>query len=153
MRYGLKRNNMDKKHKVVIDTNILVSASFRKISPIPNRIYQALKTQQFILVTSSDIMEEVEDVINRDYVIARSHMNEEARKEFIEVLIDVSIFTSGQTVLQNVSRDTEDNKFLVCAYETKADYIITGDEDLLVLGEYEGTKIIKPKEFVDLLDL
>ena len=144
---------MGKKHKAVIDTNVLISASFRKISPIPNRIYQALKSQQFILATSPDIMEEVEDVISRDYIIARSHMDDRARKAFIEVLIDVSIFTYGQTVLQNVSRELKDNKFLICSYETKADYIVTGDDDLLVLGEYEGTKIIKPKEFVDLLDL
>lgn len=142
---------MDKRPKVVLDTNVLVSASFRKLSPIPNQIYQALKAQQFLLVTSPSIMAEVEEVVNRDYIVKRTHMTQKERHLFIESLIEISIFTSGKTILQKVSRDLEDDKFLICAYEVKADYIVTGDDDLLVLKEYQGTKIVSPRKFVELL--
>ena len=78
---------MRKKLKVVVDTNVLVSASFHKLSPIPNKIYQALKNQKFILVTSPEIIEEIGDVINRSYVIARSRMSQELRKAFIDIFV------------------------------------------------------------------
>jgi predicted nucleic acid-binding protein len=50
------------------------------------------------------------------------------------------------------SRDRKDNKFLVCASEAQADYLITSDEDLLALKTYEKTRIIPPQEFVALLE-
>lgn len=140
---------MEKKLKAVIDTNVLVSATFRKLSPIPNHIYKLLKKQQFFLVTSPQILEEVDDVINRDYIIKRTYTTKEDRKHYIEILIDISIITSGTTPLQTIARDLKDDKFLICAYEAKADYIVTGDRDLLDLGEYEGIKIITPRKFVE----
>jgi uncharacterized protein len=138
---------MDKKLKVVLDTNILVSASFRKTSPIPLRIYQALQSQKFILVTSLEIMQEVKNVINRDYIIARSQTTNEDRIVYIETLLKISIITPNTALLQNISRDRKDDKFLACAIEGNADYIVSGDRDLLVLMEYKGIKIVTPNEF------
>lgn len=143
---------MDTQLKVVVDTNVLVSASFKKASPIPNYIYQALKFQRFILITSQEILEEVEGVISRDYIVARSKMTEKDRLAFIETIKEVSLLTSRQTTVQSSSRDVTDNKFLACAYEAKANYIVTGDNDLLVLKKYKGTKIIKPRDFVTILE-
>ena len=51
--------------------------------------------------------------------------------------------------IENVSRDTDDNKILKCALEGNADFIITGDKDLLVLKEYKNIKIINPKGYLD----
>ena len=143
---------MDTKPKVVIDTNVLVSATFQKVSPILQTIYQALKSQRFILITSPEMIEEVVEVINRDYIIKLSHTNKEDRRLFIEVLLDIGIFTSGKVPLQKISRDAKDDKFLACAYEAKADYLVTGDKDLLVLKQYKRTKIIKPGDFVEILN-
>ncbi|MBI2028833.1 putative toxin-antitoxin system toxin component, PIN family [Candidatus Gottesmanbacteria bacterium] len=142
---------MRKKPKVVIDTNVLVSASFRKISPIPSKIYQTLKSQKFILVTSLEILEEVEDVINRDYIIIRSRTTEKDRRIFIKTLKEISMITPNIITIQNISRDLKDDKFLVCAYEAKADYIVTGNKDLLSLKKYEDTKIVTPRKFIKLL--
>ncbi len=49
-----------------------------------------------------------------------------------------------------VCRDPKDNKFLECAALAKADYLIAGDKDLLVLGSYAGTRIIIPLEYISL---
>ena len=144
---------MEKRPNAVIDTNVIVSASFRKISPIPNRIYLALKSQKFTLVVSPQILEEIEDVINRDYIIARSNTTDEDRKIFMEILIDISMITSGKTRLEKISRDYNDDKFLICAYEAQADYLVSGDRDLLDLVQYERTKIINPREFADILKI
>lgn len=49
-----------------------------------------------------------------------------------------------------VKEDSEDNKFLECALEGKADYLITSDRHLLELGEFAQTKICKPTQFLKL---
>jgi len=54
--------------------------------------------------------------------------------------------------LSGVCRDPKDDHFVACAVEGKADYIVTTDKDLLVLGEYQGIKIIRPDKFVTILD-
>lgn len=47
-----------------------------------------------------------------------------------------------------VVRDKKDNKIIECAFDGQADYIVTGDPDLLVLNEFRGIKIRSPKDFV-----
>ena len=45
-------------------------------------------------------------------------------------------------------RDPNDDMFLECAMRAKADLLIAGDKDLLVLGSYKGTRILTPAEYV-----
>ena len=40
---------------------------------------------------------------------------------------------------------------MACAVEGEADYIVSGDQDLLVLGEYEGIQVVTPRQFVETL--
>jgi putative PIN family toxin of toxin-antitoxin system len=50
-------------------------------------------------------------------------------------------------VLSGICRDPDDDLVLLCAQETKAGFIVTGDNDLLVLKDHQNTKIIKPRDF------
>jgi len=50
----------------------------------------------------------------------------------------------------DICRDPKDNMFLECAARAKADYLVAGDKDLLVLGTYKGTRIITPLEYIHL---
>jgi putative PIN family toxin of toxin-antitoxin system len=50
-----------------------------------------------------------------------------------------------------VCRDPKDDMFLECAALAKADYLVAGDKDLLVLDSYQGTRIITPLEYVSIL--
>jgi len=54
-------------------------------------------------------------------------------------------------VIPVVSRDEKDDKFLATARAAGADYLITEDEDLLVIGEYEGVRIIDAAMFLKIL--
>ena len=51
--------------------------------------------------------------------------------------------------IENVCRDNDDNKILSCAVSANADFIITGDKDLLVLNEFNKIKILNPREYLD----
>jgi predicted nucleic acid-binding protein len=58
---------------IVVDTNVLIRATFQKPSPVSRRIYQAIKEQTCILALSPAILTEIREVISRDYIIALTH--------------------------------------------------------------------------------
>jgi len=138
--------------RVVVDTNVLVSGLLGNENSPSSQIIQAVRAQKIILVTSPVIIGEVESVINRDRIANLTRMSGEERASFIYGLIQRSEVTAGNQLAKRVGRDVQDDKFLACAHEAKADYIVTGDKDLLTLKEYAGIKIIRPRDFVELLD-
>jgi uncharacterized protein len=137
---------------IVVDTNVLIRATFRKRSPVSLRIYQAIQEQTCILAASLTILAEIREVISRDYIIALTHTTPAQRTDYMNELGEISMLTKGKATITQKSRDQKDDKFLVCASEAQADYLITSDEDLLDLKAHEGTRIIPPQEFVALLE-
>jgi putative PIN family toxin of toxin-antitoxin system len=53
-------------------------------------------------------------------------------------------------ILSGVCRDPKDDFILECAVLGNADVIVTGDKDLLALGEYEGIRIVTPRQYLDM---
>lgn len=137
---------------IIVDTNVLIRATFRKRSALSHRIYQAIEKQECLLALSPAIVEEIRDVLSRDYIIALTYTTVEMRQRFVDKLMNISIVTPGKAKLIQTSRDVKDNPFLVCAVEAKADYLVTTDKDLLDMKESAGTRILPPHEFVDLLE-
>lgn len=136
--------------RVVVDTNVIVSGLFGIKNSPSGKILQAIRTQKIILVTSPVILEEVGEVISRPRIVKLTKMSVEERKDFIDELIERSDVTAGKQLSHILGRDERDDKFLACAYEAKADYIVTGDNDLLVLKQYEGIKVVLPRKFIEL---
>jgi|SRR3989344_6264946 len=136
--------------KVVIDTNVLVSALLRRTS-IPHQIHQAYRDGKFIVIISPEILKEIGEVIHREYIRKRSRMIEGDRKNFIKELYNLSVMTEGKRKVTIVKADPDDNKFIAAALEGEADYIVTGDIHLLSLKEYKGVRIVTPREFTSLL--
>ena len=50
-----------------------------------------------------------------------------------------------------VERDSDDNRILECSQTSGSDYIVTGDKDLLDLKQYAGARIVRPAEFLAIL--
>jgi putative PIN family toxin of toxin-antitoxin system len=69
----------------------------------------------------------------------------------IKNLINYSIATPRNIKLSVITKDPPDNEVLIAALEGEADYIVTGDADLLELKSYKGIKIVLPSEFLELL--
>jgi predicted nucleic acid-binding protein len=55
--------------------------------------------------------------------------------------------------LPGVTRDPKDDPLVACAVEGAADYLVSGDRDLLDLGETENIRMVTPREFVEILGL
>jgi predicted nucleic acid-binding protein len=75
------------------------------------------------------------------HIIALTHTTPAQRTSYMNELRDISILTTGKRELTRQSRDKKDNKFLICASEAQADYLITSDKDLLDLKVYKETRI------------
>jgi putative PIN family toxin of toxin-antitoxin system len=138
----------DNNLRVVVDTNVLVNGLFGFKDSPSSQMLHAIRIQKVILITSPVILEEIGEVISRERIVRLTKMNIEERKEFMDMLLERCEITEGKQLLQEGSRDIKDNKFLECGTEGQADYIITGDDDLLVLKEFENVIIITPREFL-----
>jgi putative PIN family toxin of toxin-antitoxin system len=65
---------------------------------------------------------------------------------------DMSEIVLPEEKVRDVCRDSEDHIILECAVQSHADFIVTGDKDLLVLKEFLGTRIVAPADFFSIID-
>ncbi len=131
------------KHKVVIDTNVFVSGILWGGNP--EKVLRLVKESKIELVTSPETEFELLSKLKK-FKVSNS---------LIENLISILEFKTIRFLPQkklNITRDKKDNIFLELAWEAKADFIITGDRDLLVLKKFKKTLIIKPKQFLEIFE-
>jgi putative PIN family toxin of toxin-antitoxin system len=116
----------------VIDTNLFVSAS---ISPrgVPSRLLTLWEQNRIRVITSSELVAEVEGVLHRDSIKGKYQLAEERISELVTRLQQAAEHVSPLTPLPLHSRDPKDDKLLAVALGGEADYLITGDADLLSL--------------------
>ena len=136
--------------RAVLDANVLVSAI---LSPagVPGQILDELRRGRFALVVSVPILDEIARVLEYPR-IARLHRWARARiREFVSELAYSAIVTSGELRLRVVHADPADNRYLECAVEGDADYVVSGDQDLLAVEAYQGIRILGPRAFLQVL--
>lgn len=130
--------------RAVLDTNILISALLK--SKNCEAILEALKQGAFSLVTSEDLLAEF-DIVSDD---PKFGFDEEDKRNIQGTVRDAAELVEPQEEI-TICRDPSDNLVLECAAAGKPDGIVSGDKDLLVLKEFRGIPIIKPKAFLDWL--
>jgi uncharacterized protein len=136
--------------RVVLDTNVLISALIGNKQGASSRIYAACKNEQLTLVTSEAILSEVEDVSQRPHLTRKyPQLTPEALEKYLVEIARISALTPGLVQLQVVIKDPKDDPIIVCAVEGLAAYIVTGDPHLLDLNEFEEIKIVTPRIFAD----
>jgi uncharacterized protein len=135
--------------RVVVDTGILVSALIRPQGTIGD-VLHALRDGRFMAIYSTPMMLEVTEVLSRPKIQEKYHV----QPDDITALINL-IRLRGELVIPKQAitacRDPKDNKFLETALVGKADAIVTGDDDLLVLNLFEGVDILRPAELLEKL--
>jgi uncharacterized protein len=130
--------------RFVLDANILISAMlFGQGKP-----RQSLKKAQTIgVVLMSDItFDELERVLSRPKFDKYVHPSK--RIEFLQVLAETVEFVDVTTQIFEC-RDPKDNQYLDLAVSGKAECIVTGDDDLLVLNPFRSIKILTAQAFLD----
>ena len=102
----------------------------------------------FILVTSIDIIKEVNRVMHYPRIQQRFNPDEENIKRFFKLVFRKALITKDRYKTDRIIDDPTDNKFLACALEGRADYILSRDPHLRNLKHYQGIQIIDATTFV-----
>lgn len=135
--------------RAVLDTNVLISGVIAPDGP-PRRVIEAWHQGKIALVTSEAIIDEVVRVLRYPKIYEAYNLIEEAITAVTESLwYDAEIVPGDYEARASV--DPDDDKFLACAVEGHAEYIISGDDDLLDLGTYRDVLIVTPQQFVKVL--
>jgi uncharacterized protein len=130
----------------VLDNNVLISAALLKNST-PDLTFRRAKANGIIL-SSDEALRELFNVLMKDKF--NKYVDVEARLEFLLEVKEISkIIHIDQRV--SVCRDPKDNMYLELALSGKADVVITGDHDLLILHPFRNIPVITPKDFLDKL--
>jgi putative PIN family toxin of toxin-antitoxin system len=131
--------------RVVIDTNVIISAAIRKYSP-PYEAISIVITNKGILLFSNETFFELKEVMSRPK-IAR-YISPERREDILDRYQEYGIFVEPETHIP-FPEDPKDEKILAVAIEGRADFLVTGDAALLALGKVGGTRILTPKELIE----
>jgi putative PIN family toxin of toxin-antitoxin system len=145
--------------RATLDTNVLVSGLLAE-GGAPHRILDAWIEGRYSLgragarrslITSLYLLQELAHVLSRPRIAERLRLSEDEIATLLAAFLDRAEVTPGALQLPGVTRDPKDDPVVACAVEGKADYIVSGDQDLLVLDEYEGIHIVSPRQFVEIL--
>lgn len=138
---------MSGKVKAVIDTNIWISALLSGSNALA--LVDALDRNKFSLISSDELLDELERVVARRKFAEL--MSKKRSQDILHLINEKALIVELSEVL-SVSRDPKDDIFLACALAGHADYLVTGDDDLLCLKDHGTTKIVRLVEFVAILE-
>ena len=130
---------------IVLDTNTYVSGYIFTNSITAKALEKAQENYQ--LVFSEQTWAELVDVINRSKF--NKYLDELTRLNILRALKKDAIFIEPTETITDC-RDPKDNKFLELAVAANADFIVTGDLDLLILNPFRTISILKSGEFLNL---
>ena len=130
--------------RFVLDTNTLVSAALMAKS-IPRQAFDAALNRGELL-TSESCLAELNQVLHRPK-FARYLTPFEADLFINQYSLKATVVTVSSSITD--CRDLKDNKFLELAIDGAANFIITGDQDLLVLHPYRAVSIVTPVDFLN----
>jgi putative PIN family toxin of toxin-antitoxin system len=129
--------------KIVVDTNVLISGVF--FGGFPRKILSAIVESRLTAVATAEIVDEYEEIIQEMISRKQGHINRNLLVPLISAMEIIEPITRVE-----LSRDPDDDKFLGCAKDARAMYIVSGDKDLLVLKQFENIRIVTAKEFSEM---
>lgn len=151
--------------RAVLDTNVFVSGLMGVNSP-PRQIVDAWLDGRLTLVTSLYLVDELAHVLSYPKITAevsaeRIRLDESEVDAILAALLSQAEMAPGERELPGVTRDPKeprrfplhrkDDAVVACAVEGEADYIVSGDDDLLVLDVYKDVKTVTPRQFMSIL--
>ena len=133
--------------KVVLDTNIFVSGIHW--SGPSEKVLRAWFFDKFTLVSSGETIDEFVNTM----VAFKVPMKIEDISWWESLILEKSEFVVPQRKVEVIKDDPDDNKFIDAALEGKAEFIVTQDNHLLRIKQFEGVRMVTPIEFLKILDV
>jgi hypothetical protein len=136
---------MKKKCRVIIDTNLWISFLISKDFEFLDKF---IIDRQISLIFCDELLTEFVDVIRRPRL--KPYFSDHDIEMIIDFIFQYSDFFEISSVV-DICRDKKDNFLLALSKDSMADYLLTGDKDLISLQEFGNTKIITLATFKDIL--
>jgi putative PIN family toxin of toxin-antitoxin system len=134
------------KPRVIIDTNLLVSRALTPDSITASAVRMIINHCH--LLVSQATMDELALVLTR--IQSKGYIKQDETLHLIHAYKELVEWVPIIERVQ-ICRDPKDDKFLELAVNGSAEYLVTGDKDLLVLHPFKETKILTTKDFIELL--
>jgi len=135
---------MPDRERVVVDTNVLVSRLLLPRSTAARAVRHII--EEGLLLVSEASLDELADVLSRNKFDA--YVSVEDRQAFFRLLVRIAEIVPISTSIQ-ACRDPKDDKFLELAVSGEASWIVTRDQDLLVLNPFRDIHVAAPSEFLE----
>ncbi len=135
--------------RAVLDTNIVISALLW--GGLPEQVFRAAHDERFVVLSREAVAGELEATLSRpkfsEQFIRRNRTVASAMREYRAL----AALVEPVDVPRDAVRDPKDRMVLGCAVGGRADSIVSGDKDLLVLGSYSGSPILSADQFLQQL--
>ncbi|MDN5938840.1 MAG: putative toxin-antitoxin system toxin component, PIN family [Salinisphaera sp.] len=128
------------------DTNTVVSALLW--GGTPRQILDGARQKDLTLFTSAILIAELEDVLSRSKFQARIARVGSSVAEILGDYLALATLTRPATPPPAIVRDPDDDHVIACALAAQAEVIVSGDGDLLELGEYRGIAILSAAQML-----
>ena len=137
--------------KAVLDSGVLVSA-FVTPKGISAELLHSARQDLFKIYLCEQIFEEIKRVLlTYPHIREQYFYSNRQVAMFCQGLRDATNLVAKIPVIKVVANDPNDDMVVACAIKAKAQYIVTRDDDMLVIGKYKGIKIVTPEEFMEVL--
>ena len=134
--------------RAVLDANVIVGAFPSAHGPLAG-VLAAWRNHQFTLVSSEQILAEVERAWQSRYW--RQWVSPDVVKRSLELLRIFADVVPITAPVSGVASHPEDDLILATAASGAADYLVTGDRQLLALGTFYEVRIVSARQFLDIL--
>ena len=137
--------------RVVADNNVVISAFLWGGNP--RRVLNAARSRTIDIFTTPALIAELSGVLGRKRFERRLDAVQSSVAKIIDEYLALAIIIDAKPTERPISRDPEDDEVIACAIAADCDFIVTGDNDLRVLTEYRGIRIVTAAEFLSELEL
>jgi|SRR5208283_3181230 len=126
---------------VVFDTNVLIAAIITE--GLCSKLLHRARGGEFSLILCPFILKELRGILSTKFRLSREDVAL-AMDPINEAIYEV--IEHGIKIVE-ICRDADDDNIIACAVAAKADYLVTGDSDLLEIKNYHDIKIVTPRDF------
>ncbi len=138
--------------RAVIDTNLFVSGLFAN-QGYTYQLQELWLAGAFELVVSEKILNEIHRTLQKPQIKQRLLLQEGEELAIAELIrAKATVVTTDRYQTDKITEDPTDNKFLACALEADADYVVSGDNHLLALKHFHRIQIVDVKTFIEKIE-
>ena len=135
--------------RVVIDTNLLVTYLISHRDPMATIIDDHLAQGDFAMLSSPELLAELDRALS--YPRLQKFYDKDTCLRFVALIAQLAEMQNLPDEIPAISRDPDDDKFIACAIAGRADFLVSGDQDLLTLERVGDVRIITARELLEIL--